>query len=145
MRVAVDSSAMAKRHIQETGTEQVLRRLAEADEVVVSILVVPEIASALNRRRREGAISHAQYEAHMRDVREDIPGMRILELSEAVVRRAIACLERAPLRASDAIHVATALEAGVDRLVTADRRQIEAAKAMGLRVEPVGQARRRTR
>jgi len=137
MRVAFDSSAMAKRHIEEAGSERVMAYLAEADEVVVSVLVVPEIASALNRRRREGALSDAQYEVHMHDLREDLPSMHIMELAEAVVQAAIRCLERAPLRAADAIHVATALEAAADRFVSADRRQCEAARAMGLTVEEV--------
>lgn len=137
MRVALDSSAMAKRHIQEAGTERVFQWLAEADEVFLSVLVFPEIVSALNRRRREGRLPRRQYQVHMQELRDDTRSACIVDLGAAVMRRAVACLEEAPLRASDAIHIATAQEVNADVFISADRRQCEAARAVGLRVEEI--------
>lgn len=137
MLTAFDSSALTKRHIEERGSARVLELLAEADKVIASILVIPEIVSALNRRRRTGSLAEADYQVHMRDLREDLGTMRLLELTDTIIDEAIRCLEEAPLRASDAIHVASAIEAGVDRFVSADRRQCRAARALGLTVEEI--------
>ena len=53
MRVFLDSSSFAKRFVEEPGSEQVEEICAEATELGLSVLCVPETVSALNRRRRE--------------------------------------------------------------------------------------------
>ena len=58
MRIALDSSALAKRYVSESGTPRVLELCAQATEVVVSVLCVPEILSGLNRRLSSGAEAH---------------------------------------------------------------------------------------
>jgi predicted nucleic acid-binding protein len=44
-----DSSAFAKRYIEESGSQNVDALCQEAGEVGLSVLCVPEIVSALNR------------------------------------------------------------------------------------------------
>jgi len=43
MRILLDSSALAKRYVCEPGTEQVLSRCRDADEIVLSVLCVPAL------------------------------------------------------------------------------------------------------
>ncbi len=137
MRHFFDSSALAKLYIREPGRAAVRSVLAEADELLLSVLALPEILSMLNRLRREGKIPRDEYATQKRLVVADVADATVIGLTSAVVARTIDCLERATVRASDAIHVASALEADVDRFVSADRRQCDAARAVGLRVEEI--------
>ncbi len=61
MRVFFDSSAFAKRYINENGSDTVERICANAADLGLSIISVPEIVSALNRRIREKCLSQQQY------------------------------------------------------------------------------------
>ena len=53
MKLSVDSSALAKRYIQEPGSEELEIFLQRASELAFSIILLPEVISALNRRLRE--------------------------------------------------------------------------------------------
>ena len=135
MRAFSDSSALAKLYIREPGRAEVQTRLAEADELFLSVLALPEVMSALNRLRRGGRVSDDEYAAQKQVAVADVEDAAVVQVTPSVVARAIDCLERTSLRASDAIHVASALEVGADLFLSADRRQCKAARAMGLRVE----------
>ena len=50
-------------------------------------------------------------------------------------RYAIAAMRMATLRGMDALHIGSAQAANVDLFVTADRRQAQAAQAVGLKTE----------
>ena len=137
MHIFMDSSALAKRHVLEPGTDRVLEVLTEARVVSVSVLAFPEIVAALNRRRREGFLDAIQYHDRLQDARDDMTWMSVIQLVDVIVDRTVVCLEQAPLRASDAVHVASAIELKVDLFVSADQRQCDAAEAMGLPVERI--------
>lgn len=137
MRLFLDSSALAKRYAAEPGTEQVLRLCREADEIILSVLCVPELISGLNRLRRDGRLSTPHYRKLKRALAADLEAATLVDLTPAVVDRAIGCLERTPLRALGAIHLASALESVCDLFVTADRRQAEAAARLNLKAETV--------
>lgn len=54
--------------------------------------------------------------------------------AQEAFEQAIRCLEQYPLRTLDALHIGTALAYQPDLFVSADRRQVEAAKREGLAV-----------
>jgi predicted nucleic acid-binding protein len=54
LNVFFDSSALAKRYIEEKGSDQVQAILSSASALAVSVICVPEIVSALCRRRQVG-------------------------------------------------------------------------------------------
>jgi predicted nucleic acid-binding protein len=54
VKLFVDSSAFAKWYIEEPSGEQLEEALQKASELALCIILLPEILSALNRRRREG-------------------------------------------------------------------------------------------
>jgi len=137
VRVLLDSSALAKRYIDEPGWPQVRATLQAADELLLSVIAFPEVVAALNRNRRDGKLTDDQYEVAKRRATADFKDATVITLDAEVMQSTIRCLEQAPLRAADAIHVASALEANADCFVSADRRQCRAAKAMGLRVERI--------
>jgi hypothetical protein len=137
MRIYMDSSAFAKRYIEEPGTARVRALLELADEVLLSMLTLPEVAGALNRLRREGRLTDADYLGCKQRLLADLEGASVIAITPAILSSAVRCLERAPLRAADAVHVAAALEADPDQFVSSDHRQCEAARGMGLRVEEI--------
>jgi predicted nucleic acid-binding protein len=52
MRVYFDSSAFAKRYIDEAGTAEVLAWCERASELAISVIAVPELISAFCRPQR---------------------------------------------------------------------------------------------
>ena len=62
MKAFLDSSAFAKRFIEEDGSEDVESLCFRASELGLSVICVPEIVSALNRRLRENLLTRAQYD-----------------------------------------------------------------------------------
>ncbi len=137
MRLFFDTSALAKRYIAEPGTETVLERCREAREVILSVICAPELISTFNRLRREHKLSDEQYRTMKKDIAADLVQATIVPLTEAVLEKTIAALQKAPLRTLDALHVAAALESSSDLFVSADRRQCKAAREMGLNVEEI--------
>lgn len=138
MRLAVDSSALAKRYIQEAGSDKLASLLLNASELALCIIVVPEIVSGLNRRMREGFLTVADYRAAKRQLLGDVRDATILQITPAVVSRSLRLLENGNLRAMDTLHVACALEWRSDLFVTSDSRQSLAAGNAGLRTEYLG-------
>ena len=135
MRLFLDSSALAKRYADEPGRAVVLARCEEADEVLLSSICLPEIYSLLHRKRREGEISEDQYRFLSRRFLHDCENSTLLDLDQEVLETSIRCHEVAPLRALDSIHVACALVVGCDLFLSADRRQVVAARLLGLETE----------
>lgn len=142
----LDSSALLKRHVVEPGSRWVRRLTAPTagHTFFVAAIVRVEVVSALARRRREGRISlHGARNVRLLAERQ-IERCFIVELTKPVLQRACDLLERYPLRAYDAVQLASAL-AGNDRLragglaqltfVSADQRLLTTAIAEGLAVE----------
>ncbi len=139
MRAVLDSSSLAKRYVQEPGSTEVEDTLMGVSELGLCIICMPEIASALNRLRRERALTAADYHRAKAALAADIREATILHLIPSVLTRAVVLLERNVLRALDSLHVACAIEWGADLFVSSDRRQFAAAENAGLPARFIGQ------
>ncbi len=128
MRLFLDTSALAKRYVQERNSERVLEYCSKADEIYISILAPVELLSAMNRSLREGRVTRKDYSSIKKEFALDVEGVTVVDLSSLVVRHAIKCLERSVLRSLDAIQVASAITVGADVILTADKHQAKAAK-----------------
>lgn len=135
MKLLVDTSSLAKRYIQESGSEQLDALLQQASELAVCVILVPELISALNRRLREGALAGEQYQSVKVLLLNDLRDVTVLQLTPVVISRSVSLLENSALRAMDALHVACALEWKADLFVTSDKRQFDSAISSGLRTE----------
>jgi hypothetical protein len=131
----MDSSALAKRYINEPGSALVEQIFSNASSLALSVICLPEVISGLSRLRREGKLSQRQYNENKRALIRDIEDSVIIPITEQVIARAVELLERWPLRSSDALHIACAAEWGADLFASADARQCTAAQSYGLRVE----------
>lgn len=137
MRLFFDTSAFAKRYVQEQGSESVLQLCDQAHEIGLSAIVLPELISAFCRLRREEKITGTQYQQLKSLLLADIADAAVCDLTPVVLARAVACLESNTLRGMDAIHIGSALALNADVFVSADNRQLEAAARAGLVVQQV--------
>ena len=138
MNVYFDSSSLAKRYIDENGSAEVESILQETSQLAVSIIAVPEILSGLNRRVREGSITSADYVEVKKHLADDMTDMITIQLVPEVIATCIKLLEKTPLRAMEALHVACAVEWNAGLFVTSDKRQLPAARHAGLESNYVG-------
>ncbi len=138
MKLLIDSSAFAKRYVQEKGSERVENLLQKASELALCIILVPEIISGLNRKLREKIINVRDYKILKGRLLEDVHDATVLQLTPSVVSCTVKLLENNTLRAMDALHVACALEWNADLFITSDNRQYTAAKNAGMFAEFIG-------
>jgi uncharacterized protein len=134
-----DASALVKRYVREEGTTKV-RRLLASDVPVTSRLSAVEIPSALARRGREGAFSPEDRDRAVAALEADLASMLVVELTKDIVMRAQALIRRHPLRAGDAVQLASCLyiqdELGEKTtFIGFDDRLADAALSEGLAVE----------
>lgn len=142
--VYLDTSALAKRYVPEVGSAWVAR-LCQQEAAAISLIAIPELASALARRTRDGALSAQQrdtlFQAFLRDLRAFV----VVEPNQAIAQQAAALLFMTPpsvrLRTLDALHVASARLAfararrrgvATGSFITADRALLDAANWAGL-------------
>ncbi len=131
-----DASALAKRYVEEAESAAVRRLLAEC-LVCTSRLSEVEIGSALVRRAREGSLTLAERDRALSALSEDMKTFYVVELFPEIARTARGLLLRHPLRASDAVQLASSThvrESTVERVlfVAFDRRLNQAAFGEGL-------------
>ncbi len=135
MNVFLDSSALAKRYIQEPGSDRLEEILSSASSLGVCVICVSEVVSALCRLRREGKLSRQEYLKAKQALLEDIEDSSVVNVTDRVLARAVGLLERWPLRSSDSLHVAAAAEWSAELFVSADEKQCVAASGYRLQVE----------
>lgn len=133
MKSYIDSSSLAKRYIDESGSEKLQAFLEQSDEMGLSIVAVPEVLSALNRRRRENSISNSDYETAKSQLLTDLPDVEIIDVSADVISTTIGILEKSAVRTLDAIHIASAVRWKADIFISSDIRQLQAAETAGIK------------
>ena len=134
MKVFLDTSAFAKRYVAEQGSDQVLAVCQQADSLVVSVICLPELISTLSRLVREKKLASAAYRKMKGDMIADLADVDICQITREVLVSVVSLLELHPLRAMDGLHVACALACAPDAFVSADHRQLSAARKAGLSV-----------
>jgi uncharacterized protein len=135
VKLFLDSSALVKLYVEEAHAERVQEHLANATQMGVSVLAIPEAISAFARRKRERLISPDQFNDLQTALLADMVDATIVSIDEHVLARVLAILERTPVKSADALHVACALEWQADLVLSADHQQCNSARASGLKVE----------
>jgi uncharacterized protein len=130
-----DSSAYAKRYTSEPGSDAVDAICLETTELALSILCVPELLSALNRRVRERNLSRQQYNEAKKRLSEEVEDAMIVDLTPSVIATCTTILETSSVRAADALHIACAIQWEAELFVSADKQQVAAARKAGLRTQ----------
>jgi predicted nucleic acid-binding protein len=134
----LDASALVKLFVPEPESDSLNQALLGAQGVILSDLALTEMASALGRRARESILTRRQASQLHREALKLTASCRYVELTPPVHRRAEQLLLSIPMpiRALDALHLATALEEGAATIVTFDQTLRAVAAAQGLFVAP---------
>jgi predicted nucleic acid-binding protein len=142
-----DASAIVKRYVAEAGSGWVRACTDPAFGNIISIAEVTrvEVTSALARRVRDGSLTPVESDSLIRSLEAHcLTQYRVIPTDRAVVGRAMEMARQRPLRAYDAVQLATALHLkeilvshGLPALVfvSADNGLLAAAQAEGLTVE----------
>ena len=137
-----DSSALVKRYVREPGSDEVLTLLRD-NTPATSRFTSVEIASAIARRCREGRLDDSHRHRFLRELDDDLDSFYLVELVPEVARSARELLQRNPLRAADALQLASSLvlQRRLERpvlFVAFDRGLNAAAGREGMKVSGVG-------
>ncbi len=135
-----DAAFLVKLHTGEPDSARLLEFVREKDEPIASSVTSRmEVVAALHRKYREGAMSHADMrKAHGQFLR-DVDTGRIVSVvfSHHVVDRVEHAFLKLPstifLRTGDAIHLATASEAGFKEIYSNDNHLLAAAPIFKLK------------
>jgi predicted nucleic acid-binding protein len=103
-----DASALVKRYVEELHSAAVNRMLSRVT-ALTSRLSQAEIASALARRYRNGDLKIWQCNRLLKAVQQDMASLYVVEISPELCSLACRLLLRHKLRASDSLHLASAL------------------------------------
>lgn len=133
-----DASALAKRYVREAGTTSV-RRLLSSGIAATSRLTEVEVTSAIARRAREGRVSPKQRDRILTALQHDVRALALVELTPEIAADARTLLLRYPLRAGDAVQLASCLYlqrqlARPIPFVAYDHRLVTAARAEAVEV-----------
>jgi len=134
VHIFFDSSSFIKKFIAEQGSTKVDEYCQQASILGLSIICLPEMMSALNRKVREGNLSQKNYYIIKEQITADIEDIQIVNLVPEVIESTLTLLENNILRSLDALHIACAVAWGAQLFISSDKRQIKAAKNAGLQV-----------
>lgn len=118
--VYLDTSALLKRYINETGTAQVRQLIEKADQVATGVIARVETASALARLVASHSITAKEGEKVWHEFSEDWEDITRLRITPQGIERAASLARQYSLRAYDAVHLAGAIlwQEGLDMAVT---------------------------
>lgn len=108
MILYLDTSAVVKLYASEQGSAETRREVAEASQVVSSLLTYAETRAALARKYHSAEIVAAAFEGGKAEFDADWRIFVKMPADPAIVHRAADLAEQFRLRAYDAIHLATA-------------------------------------
>ena len=108
----LDSSALVKRYISETGSAwvQQITDPQTGNLLFIARITWVEVLSAFARRQREGSLTSADVAQVKNEFRSDLNTQyQVIELDVTVAERAGQLVEQYPLRAYDAVQLASVL------------------------------------
>src|SRR2546422_2991052 len=124
--IYLDASYLVRLYYDDRGFEAV-RHLATTDTIACAQHGEAEVVAAFHRKYREGNLTKNSYRALLRQFADDMSAdaFRWLVLSPAILDRMRLSFDALPptlfLRASDAIHLATASENGFPKIYSNDK------------------------
>ncbi len=109
MNMYVDTSALVKKYVNETNSDQVINYLNQFPIIGTTVLTQIEMASAISKAGRLGWIKESEMNTVWQDFLSHWQEYIRLPISSAVLERAISMIWKYGLRAYDASQLASAL------------------------------------
>lgn len=135
-----DATFLVKLFVGEKDSANVVEFVRQRNEVIVSSIIArTEVVAALHRKHREGAVTRSDMlKAHNQFMREiEVGRISCILFTQTVVDSVEESFRRLPsdifLRAGDAIHLATAAEAGHKEIYSNDKHLLAAASLFKLK------------
>ncbi len=141
MILYLDTSALVKLYVRETGSGEVKKLARESAALATSIVAYAEVRAAFARLMREGVTVEKRHRERLKQFNADWESFMRIELGHTVARTAGELAEAYALRGFDAIHLASALwlndtSGGQLQFSAFDARLRAAAERAGLPVAP---------
>ena len=143
----LDSSALVKRYINETGSHWVCNLFDPSlgNQFFIAAISGVEIVSAITRRAKNGSINFADAIATCNQFKQDFQSeYQIIQISEKIINSAINIAESYALRGYDAVQLASGRELNIlcitnglvgINFISADNSLNTAASSEGLIIE----------
>lgn len=134
----LDSAYIAKYYVNERDSIAVRNVIRRASSICSSAWALVEVCSVFHRHVREKSLTAAQGREILDLFRSHVEAdlWNLLALTDALLRKTATLIrslsDEIVLRAGDAIHLATALDAGEAEIWTNDRHLLAAAGHVGL-------------
>ena len=109
MILYLDTSALVKLYVRETGSVRVRNWLRRATAVATSAVAYPEARAAFARLQRTGHTNPRRHRERVAQLNADWESFMRVELTPSVLRLAGETAETYELRGFDSIHLASAL------------------------------------
>jgi predicted nucleic acid-binding protein len=106
----LDTSALVKLYVEEAESTAIAAAVDRAVAVATARITYAEARAAFARHARGGGLTAAELRRVVRQLDEEWGQYSIVEITDAVVRRAGALAERHKLRGYDAVQLAAALD-----------------------------------
>ena len=138
-----DTSALIKRFVEEPGSEHVESLIDAEPTVATSMVAYAEVQAGLARKLRERTLSSAGHRRTVRAFDVDWRAFLRVGVTDALLALIRDLVRRHPLRAFDAIHLASAVHLQTElgegvRFIAADPRLLTAAARERLGTFDVG-------
>mgnify|MGYP001827158335 CR=1 FL=1 len=135
----VDTSALAKWYLPETGSDKFARWIQSQEDTCISSLTMTELRCLLARRQRMGLLSaeHVQEAyAHFQQDCQDGHLLRFPVTDQQIINAElmIESMSSIALRTLDALHLSIAHDISARILATADRIMAQAARHIDIQV-----------
>jgi predicted nucleic acid-binding protein len=135
----LDTSALVKLYAPESDSALMKQLVDTAELSSTSRIAYAEARAAFARKRREQAVTLRDYRTIVQDFDDDWETFFIVDVSDALVKRAGQLAETFALRGYDAVHLASAVIVGEQgsqpvRFACFDEKLSRAARRQGLAV-----------
>lgn len=108
MILYLDTSALLKLYLAETGSQMVREAVRNATACCTHLVAHVEMQAALARTVRTGRLTEADFSTQQANFETDWAALHVIAVDENLVRRAGAHARRYGLRGYDSVHLAAA-------------------------------------
>ncbi|MBI4358808.1 MAG: type II toxin-antitoxin system VapC family toxin [Candidatus Omnitrophica bacterium] len=127
MKAFLDTSALIKKYVSETGSSQLETQLEEISEIIVAPIYWVELNSAIERRLTEQTLTRQQAIVIRREAGMDLNYFSKALWNDSLEEKAIEMIRKYPLKTLDGIQLAAGILARAEVFLTSDQDLYKAA------------------